>query len=604
MGMHNRIGPKRSIRQSRERGAVIDRLFTTAMTAFISSQLAIAIGPLVDGVVVGMKYSVEDVAAIGLTASLLVGYRTVSASIITRGSHVIASRRIGAGDKDGANQTFSLAVTLSLAIAVTLALLSILFSDYIAVFLGARRGLSHLLIPTSDYLKGYCVGLPFFAMTNVLTPYLQMDGDYDRVTLSSIVMTVVDILADLYVVKFTSGGLLLIGLATSVAYVASFLVVVSHFVFKKSIFRFSLKKINWSESRDIIATGMPTGVVKLSNTFCGIVINQMLAVSFTGAVVAALGVGNQVLKTCFSLWLGSASTLMSFSSMFYGEEDKQAIRVVMKTALKKGLMLTCTAAVVSFVFAAPLANVFMRNGTADEVKMAADSIRFFAMSMPLNVFIYSFQVYLIGVGRKMFANVYSFILDFAIPVPVTMLFLMMIGYRGVWIATPVINVLVVLVAVIYILRQDGKGFKEKMLLLPKDFGVAPEHEFSFEGDSMFDVVGISRTVIAFMLENGYDKRKADMVSLAVEELAGNIVQHGFSDGRSHHVDIRLLAKEGDLILRFRDDCKRFDPVDEYRTQLQFSKNPEEGIGIKMMIRLAKDIKYTGLYGMNNLIVRL
>ena len=185
-----------------------------------------------------------------------------------------------------------------------------------------------------------------------------------------------------------------------------------------------------------------------------------------------------------------------------------------------------------------------------------------------------------------------------------MLFLMMIGYRGVWIATPVINVLVVLVAVIYILRQDGKGFKEKMLLLPKDFGVAPEHEFSFEGDSMFDVVGISRTVIAFMLENGYDKRKADMVSLAVEELAGNIVQHGFSDGRSHHVDIRLLAKEGDLILRFRDDCKRFDTVDEYRTQLQFSKNPEEGIGIKMMIRLAKDIKYTGLYGMNNLIVRL
>ena len=227
-----------------------------------------------------------------------------------------------------------------------------------------------------------------------------------------------------------------------------------------------------------------------------------------------------------------------------------------------------------------------------------------ALSMPLNVFIYCFQQYLIGVGRKLFSCVYSFILDFAIPVPMTFLFLAALGYRGAWIAKPVINIAVILAAVLYILRQRGTGFREKMLLLPENFGAETEHELFMEGDSMFDVIGVSRIAIAFILENGFSKHDANIVSLAIEEMAGNIVQHGFTDGRPHLVQIRILAKDGELILRLRDDCRPFNPVDRYRTQLQFEPDPEKGIAIKMMMRLVREIKYTGLYGMNNLIIRI
>ena len=72
----------------------------------------------------------------------------------------------------------------------------------------------------------------------------------------------------------------------------------------------------------------------------------------------------------------------------------------------------------------------------------------------------------------------------------------------------------------------------------------------------------------------------------------------------HLVQIRILAKDGELILRLRDDCRTFDPVDRYRTQLQFEPDPEKGIAVKMMMRLVREIKYTGLYGMNNLIIRI
>ena len=93
-------------------------------------------------------------------------------------------------------------------------------------------------------------------------------------------------------------------------------------------------------------------------------------------------------------------------------------------------------------------------------------------------------------------------------------------------------------------------------------------------------------------------------ALAVEEMAGNIVQHGFRDGKPHMINIRMLAKNDELILRIRDDCRRFDPTDKYKTELQFDENPENGVAIKMMIKLAKEMKYTGLFGVNNLIIRV
>ena len=156
---------------------------------FILTCLISVIGPTIDGIVVGSFYSVDEVAAISLTSYLLVGIRTLAASIIATGSTLIVSRLIGSGDKKAANRTFSLSIVLSVGASCLIALLCILFADKIAVFLGARGSLTHLMKPTADYMIGYCLGLPFYTATVILMPYLKMDGDYRLVTISSIFMT-------------------------------------------------------------------------------------------------------------------------------------------------------------------------------------------------------------------------------------------------------------------------------------------------------------------------------------------------------------------------------------------------------------------------------
>ena len=79
--------------------------------------------------------------------------------------------------------------------------------------------------------------------------------------------------------------------------------------------------------------------------------------------------------------------------------------------------------------------------------------------------------------------------------------------------------------------------------------------------TMEDVVSIAEQVQLFCLERGIDRRRSYLAGLAMEEMAGNVVEHGFSkDKAKHTVDVRVSIKDDDLILRIKDDCIKFDPV--------------------------------------------
>ena len=79
---------------------------------------------------------------------------------------------------------------------------------------------------------------------------------------------------------------------------------------------------------------------------------------------------------------------------------------------------------------------------------------------------------------------------------------------------------------------------------------------------MEEVVLTSRKVQEFCNKKGIDARRSYYAALMVEEMAGNIVSHGFSkDNKKHSVDLRVSYKNQELILRIKDDCVPFDPVE-------------------------------------------
>ena len=89
----------------------------------------------------------------------------------------------------------------------------------------------------------------------------------------------------------------------------------------------------------------------------------------------------------------------------------------------------------------------------------------------------------------------------------------------------------------------------------------------------------------------------------MEEMATNIVQHGFAkDRKKHSADVRVVHKDGDVILRIKDDCVPFDPSD--RQRMADAEDKTKNIGIRMVFRMASEVRYQNILGLNVLTVRI
>ena len=68
------------------------------------------------------------------------------------------------------------------------------------------------------------------------------------------------------------------------------------------------------------------------------------------------------------------------------------------------------------------------------------------------------------------------------------------------------------------------------------------------GEVSYTISDLSKAVV-FAMEHGAEKKRALTYGLITEELSVMLTEHGFSDGRSHHINARLVAKDEDLIVR-------------------------------------------------------
>ena len=333
-------------------------------------------------------------------------------------------------------------------------------------------------------------------------------------------------------------------------------------------------------------------------------INNLLTSLKMPYLVAAYGVFANITVYVRSAWSAPAANLLTFSGIFIGEEDKASLKEVQKIALVHSLITSSTVAILIFVFAESLAKIFMKSGDPAASIMAVECIRVACFSLPLNTIVKNFSMYLMAVKRIRFSNFYGFMIECGSIVPIMFLLLNVIGYRGAWLSK-VINMLVLsLIAIFYIyMNKEAEKFRDKMLLLPRSFGILPENEISVIAHSEKEIEELSRVAISFAMEQGADKKRARTFGLITEELGIFLAEHGFNDGKTHTINARLVAKNEDLIIRMRDDCKPLN-LTEYYKFLNTPEEKEKEAGLAIIMNMAKEVIYTPTFGANNLIVKI
>ena len=581
---------------------ILQQLFLKAELSYSVSHVSKAVGPIIDMLFVSQFIGVGGVTVLGYAGPLILLFELIGITIGT-GTRTKSASLIGEGRMEEANTAFSSSLISGGGIALIAVLICAVFQMQVAFVLGARD--PQLQKMTAQYLSGYMIGVPFCALTRIITAYLQMEGQYKLINLSGILTTIIDIAADGVVVFVLHGGMFEIGLATSLGYIIPFILCISFFIREKnSIFSFSFRYFNLGISLEMFKLGAPGGLRKGFGSVGGILINNMLTSLNMRCLVAAYGVFSQLIGFIRTSWYGPADTLHAFASIFIGEEDKESIKEVQKIAVKHSLIATSILTVLMFAFAPALAAVFLKSDDPEATRMAIECIRVSCLSLVFCSIVYNFNNYLIAVKRLAFGTVYGFLIECGAIVPITFLSLHVIGYQGAWISKIINMIVLCLIAVLYIsLNKTGKSFREKMLFLPENFGVLPEDEIDEIVSSTDEIDGLSKLAVAFAMEHGADRKRALQYGLILEELAGILAEHGFSDGKPHNIYARLVAKNEDMIIRVRDDCKPFNMTEYYNLILE-GMDPEKDTGFAIVMKLSKEVKYSFAFGANNLIIRL
>lgn len=319
--------------------------------------------------------------------------------------------------------------------------------------------------------------------------------------------------------------------------------------------------------------------------------------------VSAMTVQGNVCSFAGAFPSGIGGTTMIMSSIYYGEDDQVSMKELLKYSLKVGIILTAVVSGVIMIGSGPIASVFYQSGSSVWLltrRMLIIFPVFLVFNAIFNIFVKIYQ----SQGQMVFTNAMS-VAENLVMAGIAFVLSPLLGCDAVWMSFTLSDLLCILaIAISVFIKTQHITFRpEDWLKLDKGAIADPEDRMAISVHSVDDVINISERVVKFCQNKGLDHRKCTIAGLCVEEMAGNIVSHGFSkDNKKHSVDIRLAYKNGEIVLRMRDDCTAFDP--KSRMEQFTPEDPVKNAGIRLIGKMATDMDYQNNLGLNILTIKI
>lgn len=571
------------------------RLFFSMVPVQILMVLSGGINVIIDGFFASNLIGPDAMAVTGLYGPLAKILDTINALMFV-GAQILCGKYLGENMQKKAKNIFTLD-TLTMIILGTVGTLLFFFVPGIpaAICIKSDNVLYYDLI---TYLKGIAIGvIPFFLATQ-FTSFMQLEKKEKRGYIAIAGMFVSNSILDYVFIKVLDMGIFGLGLATALSNWVALLLLGSHFLTKKAVFRFSLAGIRIRDLIDIVKNGLPGAGSQFLIAIRGIILNNLIA-GFGGndglAAFAAVGTFGYVY---WAVPAGMTSAMITLASVYTGEQDKNAIRVLMKIYLRKAIPIVLGASLVMSALSYPMTLLFFHDRTSPVFMMTLIGFALFPLSSPFSTFIVGIRDLWRCMNHP--AAVTTIVIGDGILFVIALSFPLgyLLGMTGIWIAQ-VAGCAALALFILILAWIMGRKFPtsiDDLCCFPEDFGVSDDKRLGLSIHNMSEVINISDTVIKFCRGLDIDEATAMRAGLCIEELAGNIVEHSFSKKSNSVVDIAVVQTDDGLVIKFKDNCAPFNPSE---CETIFAPNdPSHNIGLRLVSRICKQMDYQALLGLN------
>ena len=560
-----------------------------------------AINGIVDSLYASNLIGKSAMSAIGLFSPMN-HFLYAASMIIVSGSTILYGRYL-ARDRKRISSLFT--ITLLFAGGVALVTSGVLA---LGVWTGATRAFVDTepeLRMFNDYILGQAIGIPPLILGQQLFSFLSLENKRRRTMAASVICLAVNVIGNhvfMVLLPWETFGL---GLSTSISEWVFLAVLAAYYIRGRSEWKFTLKGCDLHEAPQIVKLGYSGALSRFVEMFRCLIVNYLVLQAVGSVGLSSFAVSNSVLAVIWPVIFGMVAVARMLFSISVGEEDRRSIADVMRIVMTRGILLALVIVVALILLAEPLTQLFYRDPKDPVYQYTLMGFRLMPLCIPLAVLSLHYAAYCQVTEKKVMAVVLP-VVDGLIGVAACSLVLIpRMQMNGLYLSNILNGVIcsAVIVAGAWLSLKRCPRSMEDLLAIPDRIGVRPENRIDISVASAEEVTQVSQQITTFCQSQGIDARQTYFAALCMEEMAGNVVLHGFPlDKKQHSADIRVVHKEQEIILRIRDNCAAFNPS-EYHKSMQ---TDEEGrnIGIKLVYSIAKEVTYQNLLGMNVLTIRI
>ena len=582
------------------------RMLTRLLFRLLPVQIFLAAVGAVNGIVSGFfatnYIGIEAMTAVGLFSPINMLITSIS-TILTGGSVILCGKYMGRNEHDKMQNIFSLNLVLSLLVSAAFIAFFLLISLFNWTGFLTRDPVVRPIF--NRYILGQAIGVVPLMLGSAFAAFLSLENKGRQTLIATFAYIISNLILSFLFIKQLKLEAFGLALASSLGLWVFLGVQGAAFLSDKSELRLSIRVRSWKDCWEMIRIGLPGAAGNVYQTARGLIVNRLVEAHVGSVGISAFTAANSVMGIFWAIPAGMLAVSRLMISVSAGEEDRQTLTDVMRVMFTRFIPVMCGVIAAIILAAVPFTRIFYRDSAEPVYRMTVAGLRILPLCMPFSVICMHFTCYGQTSGRHFLIHLVAF-LDGVVSVSVfTAILIRSLGMNSVYVA----NVLngVVSLSVFFIaacIRKKGiPKNMEELMSIPPEFGVPESERMDLSIRSIGEVVSVAERVQNFCLSKGIDERRSYLAGLSMEEMAGNIVDHGFTkDRKTHSIDVRVVHKDDDVILRIKDDCVPFNPGE--RREMAEDGDLAKNIGIRMVFKIAEDVQYQNILGLNVLTVRI
>lgn len=407
---------------------------------------------VVDGLFVSNYAGKTSFAAINLIMPVIMGISALGFMMGTGGSALV-SKTLGEGNKEKANDYFSMIVMSTIIGGIILSIIGEIFTPQLAKMIGAD---DTMIKDSVTYGRVLFASLTAFMLQNVFQSFLITAEKPNLGLLVTVLAGVTNMVFDFLMVGVFKWGVMGAGIATALSQIVGGIVPLIYFMRENnSLLRLKKFKFDGQALLKVCANGSSELMTNLSISIVNMLYNFQLMKIAGKNGVAAYGTIMYVNFVFIAIFLGYSIGTAPIIGYHHGAGNTKELKNLLGKSLKLvgifGVCLMVSAILLSGV----LSKIFV--GYDEELfEMTSNAFRIYAVSFLICGFnIYS-SSFFTALNNGMVSAIISFMRTLVFQILSVLILPMVLGLNGIWLSITVAEVLSLIVTITFLIKNKEK----------------------------------------------------------------------------------------------------------------------------------------------------